>query len=196
MTAKVIDRSMTLVAFCHMDGAVWFFNLTDLTSSGAIQANQGNPFWLSPIFTPDGQLLYLHQSPGFGDTMQVVDLANRKLLGPVATPTNTEQNGPLAWLITNAYAGWVATTVPISPDGLRLYSATNDGVMVLRIPDLKPLAKLAGDFAANEVWISGNGRIVYATSADGKSLLVVEGKNQHKVSLPDMSGGFIASEHG
>jgi hypothetical protein len=27
MTAKVIDRSMTLVAFCHMDGAVWFFNL-------------------------------------------------------------------------------------------------------------------------------------------------------------------------
>jgi hypothetical protein len=32
--------------------------------------------------------------------------------------------------------------VPVSPDGLKLSLATDDGVMVLRIPDLKPIAKL------------------------------------------------------
>lgn len=198
MAAKIIDSGRTLVAFCHGDGAVWFFDLTNLTSSGVIQSKQGNPFWLSPIFTPDGQLLYLHQLPGFGDTMQVVDLAKRKLLGPVSTPTNPNQGGPFAWLITNAYAGGVASTVPVSPDGLKLYSATSDGVIVLRIPDLKPIAKLAAGFNANEVWISGDGQTIYATSEDGKTLLVMraDGSNQRKVNLPDLSGGFIASEHG
>jgi WD40 repeat protein len=198
MAAKVIDSGRTLVAFCHMDGAVWFFDLTNLTSTLVIHSKQRNPFWLSPIFTPDGQLLYLHQWPGFGDTMQVIDLNTRKLLGPMATPTNPNQGGPFAWLITNAYAGGVASTVPISPDGLKLYSATNDGVMVLRIPDLKPLAKLAPGFKASEVWISGDGQTIYAVSEDGTKLLVMrsDGSNQRSVSLPDQGGGFIASEHG
>lgn len=198
MVAKVVDSGHTLVVFCHMDGAVWFFDLTNLTSSAVIQSKQGNPFWLSPIFAPDGQLLYLHQWPGFGDMMQVIDLTKRKLLGPVPTPTKTDQGGPFAWLITNAYAGGVASTVPVSPDGLKLYSATNDGVMVLRIPDLKPLAKLAAGFKANEVWISGDGQTIYAVSDDGKSLLVMhtDGSNQHSVNLPSLGGGFIASEHG
>lgn len=198
MVAKVIDSGRTLVAFCHMDGAVWFFDLSNLTSSAVLQSKQGNPYWLSPIFTPDGQLLYLHQWPGFGDTMQVVDLTKRKLLGPVPTPVDPNQNGPFAWLITNAYAGGVASTVPISPDGLKLYSATDDGVMVLRIPDLKPLARLAAGFKANEVWISGDGQTIYAVSDDGKTLLVMhaDGSHQHSVSLPVPGGGFIASEHG
>lgn len=198
MAAMVIEGGHTLVAFCHMDGAVWFFDLNNLTSSAIVQSKQGNPFWLSPIFTPDGQLLYLHQWQAFGDTMQVVDLTNRKLLGPVSTPTSPVQSGPFAWLITNAYAGGVASTVPVSPDGLKLYSATNDGVMVLRIPDLKPLAKLAAGFKANEVWVSGDGQTVYATSEDGKTLLVMhaDGSDVRKVNLPDLGGGFIASEHG
>lgn len=198
MAAKVIGGDKTLVAFCHVDGAVWFFDLINLTESGVIRAKQPNPFWLSPIFTPDGQLLYLHQSPGFGDTMQVVDLTTRRLLGAVATPTNPSQNGPFGWLITNAYAGGVASTVPVSPDGLTLYSATSSGVMALRIPDLKPIAKLATGFNANEVWISGDGQTIYATSEDGKTLLVMraDGSNQHTIKLLDFAGGFVASEHG
>jgi len=198
MVAKVIDSGRTLVAFCHMDGAVWFFDLTNLTTSVVLQSKQGNPYWLSPIFTPDGQLLYLHQWPGFGDTMQVVDLTKRKLLGPVPTPIDPNQNGPFAWLITNAYAGGVASTVPVSPDGLKLYSATDNGVLVLRIPDLKPLAKLVPGFKANEVWISGDGQAIYATSEDGKTLLVMhaDGSHQRSMSLRDVAGGFVASEHG
>lgn len=198
MVAKVIEGGHALVAFCNGDGAVWFFDLTNLKSIAVIQPKQGNPFWLAPIFTPDGQLLYLHQWPGFGDTMQVIDLTHRKLLGPVPTPTNLDQGGPFAWLVMNAYAGGVASTVPVSPDGLKLYSATNDGVMELRIPDLKPLAKLAAGFKATEVWISGDGLTIYAISEDHKTLLVMhaDGSNQRSVNLPNLGGGFIASEHG
>ena len=198
MVARVVDSDKTLVAFCHVDGAVWFFDLSNMTEPAVIQAKQPNPFWLSPIFTPDGQLLYLHQWPGFGDSMQVVDLAKRKLLGPVATPTDPSKDGPFAWLIANAYAGGVASTVPVSPDGLRLYSASTDGVLVMRIPDLKVIAKLGHGFNASEVWISGDGKTIYATSEDGKTLLTLsgDGSKEAKVTLPDLAGGFIASEHG
>jgi hypothetical protein len=194
MASKIIAGGKTLVAFCHMDGAVWFFDLNKLVSSGVVNSTQGNPFALAPIFTPDGHLLYLDD----GGSMQVIDLGTRKLLGPVATPTKIDQSGPFAWLITNAYAGGVASTVPLSPDGLTLYSATHDGVIALRVPDLKPLAKLAPGFSANEVWVSGDGRTIYAISDDGKHLLVMgnDGSHQKTVTFPNPIGGFVASEHG
>jgi hypothetical protein len=198
MAASVVAGGKTLVAFCHMDGSVWFFDLGTLANSGLIRAQQGNAFWNSPIFTPDGQLLYLQQVPGFGNSRQVIDLTTRRLLGPVSTPTKVNRGGPFAWLITDGYAGGVASTVPISPDGLRLYSATNDGVMVLRLPDLKALGKLAPGLKAGEVWISGDGRTIYATSDDGKRVIVVgsDGSGERTVPLPSQAGGFIASEHG
>lgn len=198
MAGRVVGGGKTLVAFCHMDGAVWFFDLDTLVSSGEIRSKQPNPFWLSPIFTPDGHLLYLHQLPGFGDTMQVIDLANQKLLGPLPTPTKVDQSGPFAWLIKDAYAGGVASTVPLSPDGLKLYAAQDHGVMVLRVPDLKPLALLAPTFPANEIWVSGDGHTIFATSTDGKHLLVMgdDGSHQNVVNLTDPTNGFVASEHG
>jgi hypothetical protein len=198
MAAKIVGGGKTLVTFCHGDGAVWFFDLGGLVSSGVIQSRQPNPFWLSPIFTPDGQLLYLHQWPGFGDSMQVVDLARQKVLGPVPTPTRLDQSGPFAWLITSAYAGGVASTVPISPDGLKLYVAQDHGVMVLRVPDLKPLAALAPAFPADEVWVSGDGGTLYAISADRKYVLAMgdDGRHQTTATLPNQALGFIASEHG
>lgn len=198
MAMKVIGAGTTLAAFCHFDGAVWLFDMRTLKAAGTVQTHQRNPFWLSPIFTPDGRLLYLHQWPGFGDSMQVVDLATRRLLGPVATPSDVDKAGPFAWLAGNAYAGGVASTVPVSPDGLRLYSATGDGIVVLRIPDLKPLARLTAGVRCDEVWISGDGRTLYATADDGSKLVVMheDGSGVHTVSLPARAGGFLASEHG
>ena len=198
MAMKVVGAGTTMAAFCHFDGAVWLFDTRTLRAAGTVPTHQGNPFWLSPIFTPDGRLLYLHQWPGFGDTMQVVDLATRRLLGPVAIPSNVDQAGPFAWLAGDAYAGGVASTVPVSPDGLKLYSATGDGVMALRIPDLKPLARLAAGVKCDEVWISGDGRTLYATADDGSKLVVMheDGSEVHTVSLPARAGGFLASEHG
>ena len=130
--------------------------------------------------------------------MQVVDLTTRRLLGPVSTPTKIDQAGPFAWLTKDAYAGFVASTVPLSPDGLKLYSATDNGVMVLRVPDLKLLAKLAPGMKTGEVWVSGNGRTIYVTSDDGKRVVVIRRDSgaQKSVSLPSPAGGFVASEHG
>jgi hypothetical protein len=198
MAMKVIEAGATLVAFCHFDGEVWFFNLHTLTSTLTLQSGQQNPFWLSPIFTPDGRLLYLHQWYGFGDRMQVVDLVRRRILGPVAMPTSPQQKGPFAGLAGDAYAGGIATTVPISPDGLKLYSATDQGIMVLRIPDLKPLLTLAAGTRSSEVWVSGDGKTLYLTADDSSRLLIMreDGSALRSISLPSGAGGFIAAEHG
>jgi WD40 repeat protein len=195
---KIANDRRTLVVFCHVDGAVWFFDLGTLTSLAVVQSGQKNPFWLSPIFTPDGQLLYLHQPPDFTDQMQVIDLKSRRLLGPLPTPTKVGDPGPFSWLMPIAYAGGVASTVPISPDGLRLYTDTSDGVVVLRVPDLKPITKLAPGTAVAEIWISGDGRTIFAISSDRKSLVIArdDGSGVKVVPLPAESGGFIASEHG
>ncbi|MDP9246046.1 MAG: hypothetical protein M3O64_05265, partial [Chloroflexota bacterium] len=84
LLARVVGGGQTLTFFCHVDGLVEFIDLPTLTAS-TVRAEMKNPFWLAPIFTPDGQLLYLHQYPGFGDFMQAVDLRTHALLGPVPT---------------------------------------------------------------------------------------------------------------
>jgi hypothetical protein len=197
LLARVVGGGQTLAFFCHVDGLVEFIDLPTLTAS-TVRAQMKNPFWLAPIFTPDGQLLYLHQYPGFGDFMQVVDLRTHALLGPVPTPTKTEQPGPFSWLFPIANAGGTPSTVPVSPDGLKVYSVATAAIAVLRVPDLKPLARLAEGYTLNEVWVSGDGKTVYATDG-GKGILVMreDGSTQPiTVTVPAQVGGFIASEHG
>ena len=192
---KVVAGGRTLAVFCHFDGKVWFFDLTTLTSTGVVQADMRNPFWLAPIFTPDGQLLYLHQYPAFGDVMQVVDLRTQGLLGPLPTPQKVTDPGPFAWLFPVAYAGGTPSTVPVSPDGLRLYAAANDGITVLRIPDLKPLAKIATGAQIGEVWISGDGSTVFATDQSRALLVIAADGSQTRVNQDNL-GSFVASERG
>ncbi len=198
VAAKVVADGEVLVVFCHVDGAVSFFGLTKLTSLGVVRSVQPNPFWLSPVFTPDGQLLYLHQPPDFGDKMQVIDLESRTLLGPAPTPTKLGDRGPFSWLTPIASAGGVASTVPISPDGLKLYTDTSDGIVVLSVPDLKPIAKLAPGTPIGEIWISGDGRTVFATGGDRRSIVIArdDGSGVRSVPIGVDVGGFIASEHG
>jgi hypothetical protein len=59
-------------------------------------------------------------------------------------------------------------------------------------------AKSGAGFKATEVWISGDGRTIYALSEDAKTLLVMhdDGRDQRSVNLPALGGGLIASEHG
>jgi len=196
IAARVVNGGRTLAVFCHLDGRILFFDLATLTSAGVVQAEMRNPFWIAPIFTPDGQLLYLHQYPAFGDQVQVVDLRTQKLLGPVRTPLKLSDPGPFAWLFTVAYAGGTPSTVPVSPDGLRLYVAgTGDGVTVLQVPDLKPVAKLAPGTDVGEVWISGDGRTVYGME-QGKGLVITASDGSVKrVDVHD-AAWFLASEHG
>jgi len=197
LVAKVVGDGATLVTFCHSSGLVSFIDLRSLEEETVIDPRQRNPFWLSPIFTPDGKRLYLHQSPGFGDSMTMIDLSTHKLYGPAPTPQEVGLPGIFASLITPAYAGGVASTVPLSPDGLELYSATPTGIMVLRVPDLKPLAKLASGSDFNEVWVSGDGATLYAISEDGKTVTAMhsDGTQDHSIHLTQ-PGTFVASEHG
>ena len=143
MALKVIDVGGTLAAFCHFDGAVWLIDLKTLSVATVLHPRQSNPFWASPVFTEDGRLLYLLE-PG---TAQILDLVRHTVRGPFALPKTTGDQSPLtallSLLVLPVEAGGIASTVPLSPDGLKLYVANPDGVMVLRIPDLTPLAKMA-----------------------------------------------------
>lgn len=198
MALKVIDAGGTLAAFCHFDGAVWLIDLKALSLATVLHPRQSNPFWASPVFTEDGRLLYLLE-PGTG---QVLDLDRRIVRGPFALPKAAGDQSPLAallnLLVTPVDAGGISSTVPLSPDGLKLYVANPDGVMVLRVPDLKPLAKIAGGSTANEVWVSGDGGTLFVTTADGRGLVTVgaDGNGVHRIDLPAVAGGFVASEHG
>lgn len=195
---NIVGGGQTLVVFCYVDGTVAFIDLPTLTTTATVHAEMKNPFWLAPIFTPDGQLLYLHQYPAFGDFMQVVDLRAHTIRGPLPTPTKTDQPGLFSWLFPVAYAGGTPSTVPISPDGLKLYAESGSGITVLRVPDLKPIAKLAPGVQVTEVWISGDGKTVFATDG-GKEVLVMREDGSGTpttVTIPLEVGGFFASERG
>ena len=205
LAPKIVGGGQTLVLYCHVDGSVGFVDLPTLTTTTIVHAEMRNPFWLAPIFTPDGRLLYLHQYPAFGDFMQVVDLRSHALLGPVPTPTKTDQPGPFSWLFPIAYAGGTPSTVPVSPDGLKLYATAGNGITVLRVPDLKAIAKLGEGLSLNEVWISGDGKTVFADSEyapggvdAGTHLYVIpeSGGPPITVTLPLQIDRFVASEHG
>ncbi|HEY4844220.1 MAG TPA: hypothetical protein VII89_00870 [Candidatus Dormibacteraeota bacterium] len=197
-TIKVVDAGARLAAFCHFTGAVWLIDLRTLGNAAVLHSNQTNPFAATPAYTPDGQLLYVLE----GTSVQVVDLHRQKLLGPVSISTTALRDNPLSALaslfVTDAEAGWVASTVPIAPDGLTLYLAGSDGILALRIPDLKVIGRLAPGLNINEVWISGDGRKLFATADDGHRLAVInaDGGPTRSISLSATPGGFVSSEHG
>ena len=194
LAPRVLPDGRTMVAFCHYDGEVWFIDLLALTVTAEIPTGQRNPFELSPIFTPDGHLVYLRAET----TMRVLDVASRRVSGPVAIPRKIDEPAPFSWLFTQAAAGYIASTMPLSPDGTKMYVSGPGGITVLRIPELKPMATLAPGVALGELWISGDGRTVYATDA-GHGLYVIPeaGGAPITLTLPGQAGGyFVASEHG
>ena len=196
MAVKVAQGGRAFAAFCHVDGTVWLVDVPTLAGITVLHPTQRNPFWLSPVFTPDGQLLYLHQSPSFGDEMQVVDLESRRVLGPAKTPTRVADPGPFSLFGSVAYAGGTASTQPISPDGLRLYSAMADGIVVLHVPDLAPITVLAKGTGCDEVWISGDGKTVYGTSGSKLVIARDDGAGVRTVDLGRRYLMFVATERG
>jgi len=192
LAPRVLPDGRTLVAFCNYDGDVWAIDLVALTLIDDIRTGQANPFEQAPIFTPDGQLVYLRSQ----SKLKVVDLASRTVLGPVFAPKTTSDPGPFSWLFGQANAGYIAPTMPVSPDGTKLYWSGSGGIDVLRFPDLKLIAQLAPGLDLNEVWVSGDGKTLYATdSAKGLYVIPEGGGAPTYLQLP-AQGLFFASEHG
>jgi WD40 repeat protein len=193
LAPRVLPDGKTLVAFCNYDGDVWAIDLATFTTIADVRTGQTNPFEQAPIFTPDGQLVYLRSQ----SKLKVVDLATRSVLGPVFAPKKTDDPGPFSWLFGQAYAGYIAPTVPVSPDGTKLYWSGSGGILVLRIPDLKLIAQLASGLdSLNEVWVSGDGKTLYATDF-AKGLYVIPESGGAPINLPlPAQGIFFASEHG
>ena len=190
LAPRVLPDGRTLVAFCNYDGDVWAIDLTTLTPIDDVRTGQTNPFEQAPIFTPDGRLVYLRSQ----SKLKVVDLATRAVLGPVFAPKTTDAPGPFSRLFAQANAGYIAPTVPVSPDGTRLYWSGSGGILALRIPDLKLIAQLAPGLDLNEVWVSGDGRTLYATGSKSE-LYVIPEAGGAPISVP-INGVFFASEHG
>ena len=196
-TIKVVDAGAAVAAFCHYNAAVWLLDLATLGKVAVIHPVQSNPFATSPVFTPDGQILFVLE----GQRIQAIDLHSQRLMGPVqiSMPNRSGVFSSIASLfVTDAEAGWVASTVPIAPDGHSLYLAGSDGIRVLRIPDLTVIARLAPGVKANEIWVSGDGRTLFATTNDAHRLAVidVDGGGTRSTNLPGNAGGFLSSEHG
>ncbi|HEX6061868.1 MAG TPA: WD40 repeat domain-containing protein [Candidatus Limnocylindria bacterium] len=190
LATRVLPDGGTLMAFCNYDGDVWIIDLATLTEIADIRTGQTNPFEQAPIFTPDGQLVYLRSQ----SKLKVFDVRTRSVLGPAFAPKTTSDPGPFSWLLGQANAGYVAPTIPVSPDGTKLYWSGSGGIEVLRIPDLKLIGQLSPSLDLNEVWVSGDGKTLYATGSKNE-LYVVPEAGGAPITVP-VNGVFFASEHG
>jgi hypothetical protein len=193
---RVLADGRTLVAFCPGDGRVTWFDLVAMTVTREVVADHSNPFSVSPVFSPDGNTLYLHE--GATGALQVVDLVKQK----IAKSTNVAVTGtnPLAWLrsllVTDADAGGIPRTVAVSPDGTWLYAVggyrAQGGVSLVHLPDLAMKGRWQPTVSLNSVWVSADGQTIYLLeNSDQLRVLRTDGSVIAKVALPANAWGFI-----
>ena len=196
LVSRLVPDGHTIAAFCHGDGSVWFVDTVRLSVSGHTPPQARNPFWDVPVFAPDGRTLYLHDV--FSETITTIDLTRRAVLATTPVPRAAVARGPLDWLVTTAEAGGIATTVPVSPDGSRLYVAQPAGIQVLRLPDLHPMGTYLPGQRSDEVWVSGDGRTLFVLALGGAQVTVLHADGTQVASVPmaALAGGFVASAHG
>jgi hypothetical protein len=193
---RVLADSRTLVAFCPGDGRVTWFDLVAMKVTHEVVVGQSNPFWVSPVFSPDGNTLYLHE--GGTGALHMVDLVHQTIV--TSTKVATVDTNPLAWLgsllAAPAYAGGIDRTAAVSPDGAWLYAigdfGARGGVSLVHLPDLAVKGRWLPDVSFNSVWVSADGRTIYLLgNADELRVLRADGSQVAKLSLPANTFGFI-----
>ncbi len=189
---ELMPDGRTIVGYCPSDGRVFWFDLERLTVVAQLRVDLPNPFWLSPVFSPDGTMLYLHEGFSGQGGLQAVDLVQRRIVK--STQHLGEVMSPLRWLVerfvTPAYAGGALRTAAVSPDGGWLYLIAEGGVHAYHLPELSqkavwlaaPTVWFAGDGPSAAVWVSGDSRAVY-----------VLGRNQSVYTIRTADGTLIAS---
>jgi hypothetical protein len=194
---RVLADGQTLVAFCPGDGRVTWFDLIAMKVTHEVVIAQRNPFWVSPVFSPDGNTLYLHE--GGTGSLHVIDLVRRTIVK--STKVATAGTNPLAWLgsllVTPAYAGGIDRTAAVSPDGTWLYAIGDfgapGGVALVHLPDLVVKGRWLPDVSLGSVWVSADGQTIYLLTQNGDELRVLrsDGSQVAKLSLPANTFGFI-----
>ena len=193
---RVLADGKTLVTFCPGDGRVTWFDLMSMTLTHEVTVPQRNPFWVSPVFSSDGKILYLHE--GGTGALHVIDLVQQKITK--STKVATADLNPLAWLgsvlITPAYAGGIDRTAAVSPDGAWLYTVGDfgapGGVSLVHLPDVSVKGRWLPDVTLSSVWVSADGATIYLLgSGDELRVLRTDGSQVAKVRLPANAGGFI-----
>ena len=193
---RVLADGRTLVAFCPGDGRVTWFDLDSMTVTHEVVVPQNNPFWVSPVFSPDGNTLYLHE--GGTGSLHVIDLVHQRIVK--STKVATANINPLAWLgsllVTQAYAGAIDRTAAVSPDGIWLYTIRDfggpGGVSLVQLPDLGVKGHWLPDVSLNSVWVSADGRTIYLLeNGDQLRILRTDGSQVAKLGLPANVDSFI-----
>jgi DNA-binding beta-propeller fold protein YncE len=193
---RVLADGHTLVAFCPGDGRVTWFDLDTMTVIREIVVPQNNPFWVSPVFSPDGNTLYLHE--GGTGALHVVDLAHQKIVK--STKVATADTNPLArlgsLLIMPTYAGGIDRTAAVSPDGKWLYAVGDfgapGGVSLVQLPDVAVIGRWLPDVSLKSVWVSADGQTVYLLeNGDQLRVLRTDGSEVAKLALPANTDSFI-----
>jgi len=196
LSFRVLADGRTLVAFCPMNGAVDWVDLARMTLTHEVLVPQRNPFWVSPVFSSDGNTLYLYEG-GTGE-LHVIDLLHQT----IAKSTKVASAGanPLAWLrsllVTDAYAGAIDRTAALSPDGNWLYAIGDfggpSGVSLVHLPDLGVRGRWLPDASLNSVWVSADGRTIYLLeNGDHLRVIRTDGSQVAKLNLPANTFGFI-----
>ena len=193
---RVLADGHTLVAFCPGDGRTTWFDLDRMTVTHEVQISQRNPFWVSPVFSPDGNTLYLHE--GGTGSLHVIDLVHQRIVK--STKVATADFNALAWLgsflVTDAYAGSIDRTAAVSPDGTWLYAVRDfggpGGVSLVHLPDIAVKSRWLPDVSLKSVWVSADGQTVYLLeNNDQLRVLRTDGSQVAKLSLPAYTDSFI-----
>jgi hypothetical protein len=194
---RVLADGRTLVTFCPADGRVTWFDLDGMTVIHELTVPQANPFWVSPVFSPDGNTLYLHE--GGTGRLTVVDLVHKRVVR--STKVATAGGTPLAWLgsllVMTVEAGAIDRTAAVSPDGSWLYAVGDfgapGGVYVVHLPELGVRGRWLPDVSFASAWVSADGQAIYLLSQDGVQLRVLrtDGSSVASVTLPANTFGFV-----
>jgi hypothetical protein len=193
---RVLPDGHTLVTFCPGDGRTTWFDFNRMTVTHEVQISQRNPFWVSPVFSPDGNTLYLHE--GGTGSLHVIDLVHQRIVKSTKV-ANADFNA-LAWLgsflVTDAYAGSIDRTAAVSPDGTWLYAVRDfggpGGVSLVHLPDLGVQGRWLPDVSLKSVWVSADGQTVYLLeNGDQLRILRTDGVQVAKLALPANVDTFI-----